>query len=147
MGMDPRSRARRLAIGRMGFGFALLFLPRWIMTSWVGKYAKHPAVRMVGRSVGARDIVIGAIALHTVDHPEIGPRWQATCGMVDTADLLANIAARWWRRSRRRRASSSRARSSGAERGTAVRRLSRWRLCCTTARAYTWRQGRAATAA
>ena len=34
------------------------------------------------------------IALHTLDHPEVGPRWQATCAVVDTVDLLATGAAR-----------------------------------------------------
>lgn len=94
MDLAPRDRVRVLAIGRMMFGVALLLWPRKVMASWVGRYAQLPAVRAVGRSVGIRDIVLGGIALHTVDHPEIGPRWQATCGVVDSVDLLATIAAR-----------------------------------------------------
>ena len=46
------------------------------------------------RSIGVRDLVLGMIALHTLDHPEVGPRWQATCAVVDTVDLLATGAAR-----------------------------------------------------
>jgi uncharacterized protein (DUF1501 family) len=38
--------------------------------------------------------VMGAIALHTIEHPEVGPRWQATCAVVDATDLLATVAAR-----------------------------------------------------
>ncbi len=45
------------------------------------------------RCIGVRDVVLGMIALHTVDHPEVGPRWQATCAVVDLVDLAATGAA------------------------------------------------------
>jgi len=51
-------------------------------------------VHALVRSIGVRDMVLGMIALHTLDHPEVGPRWQATCAIVDTVDLLATGAAR-----------------------------------------------------
>jgi hypothetical protein len=37
---------------------------------------------------------MGAIALHTLDHPEVGPRWQRTCAATDAVDALATLAAR-----------------------------------------------------
>ena len=92
--MTPRQGARVLAVGRMAFGIALLAAPEKVATGWVGDYAKSPAVRSLARSIGVRDLVLGMIALHTVDHPEVGPRWQATCATVDSADLLAALAAR-----------------------------------------------------
>jgi hypothetical protein len=76
------------------FGAALLILPRTAAKGWLGEYAERPAVHALVRSVGVRDIVLGMIALHTLDHPEVGPRWQATCAAVDTVDLLATGAAR-----------------------------------------------------
>jgi hypothetical protein len=92
--MNPRRGARLLAGGRMAFGAALLLAPETIAASWVGEHAKSPAVRSLARSIGVRDIVLGMIALHTIDHPQVGPRWQATCASVDTVDLLAALAAR-----------------------------------------------------
>jgi hypothetical protein len=93
--VNPKSGARALALGRMGFGVALLLAPRLVAERWLGEeYAARPAVRAIARSIGVRDLVMGAIALHTLDHPQVGPRWQATCAVVDTVDLLANGAAR-----------------------------------------------------
>lgn len=92
--MSPRKGARALAIGRAAFGAALLIVPEKVAKGWLGEYAKRPAVHALVRSIGVRDVVLGMIALHTLDHPEVGPRWQATCAVVDTVDLLATGAAR-----------------------------------------------------
>lgn len=92
--MDPLRGARAVAIGRIAFGVALLIWPKRVLASWVGEHAEHPAVLALARSIGIRDLVFGAMALHTVEHPEIGPRWQATCAVSDSVDLLATVAAR-----------------------------------------------------
>jgi hypothetical protein len=46
------------------------------------------------RALGVRDVVLGAMALHTLDHPEVAPRWQRTCAAVDAVDCAATLAAR-----------------------------------------------------
>jgi hypothetical protein len=92
--VSPRQGARALAIGRAVFGAALLIVPERVAKGWLGEYAERPAVHALVRSIGVRDVVLGMIALHTLDHPEVGPRWQATCAVVDTVDLLATGAAR-----------------------------------------------------
>jgi hypothetical protein len=92
--VNPRQGARALAIGRAVFGAALLIVPERVAKGWLGEYAERPAVHALVRSIGVRDVVLGMIALHTLDHPEVGPRWQATCAVVDTVDLLATGAAR-----------------------------------------------------
>jgi hypothetical protein len=92
--MNPRQTARLLAGGRIVFGAALLLAPQRVTRRWVGEYAESPAVRSLARSIGVRDVVLGMIALHTVDHLQIGPRWQATCATVDSVDLLAALIAR-----------------------------------------------------
>ncbi|MBJ7522052.1 MAG: hypothetical protein JHC84_20290, partial [Solirubrobacteraceae bacterium] len=33
-------------------------------------------------------------ALHTVDHPEVGPRWLRTCAAADAVDCLATVGGR-----------------------------------------------------
>jgi hypothetical protein len=92
--VSPRQGARALAIGRAAFGAALLIVPERVAKGWLGEYAERPAVHALVRSIGVRDVVLGTIALHTLDHDEVGPRWQATCAVVDTVDLLATGAAR-----------------------------------------------------
>ena len=92
--MSPRQGARVLALGRAAFGAALLLVPERVGKGWLGDYAERPAVQALVRSIGVRDVVLGMIALHTLDHPEVGPRWQATCAVVDIVDLLATGAAR-----------------------------------------------------
>jgi hypothetical protein len=92
--VSPRQGARALAIGRAVFGGALLIAPERVAKGWLGEYAERRAVHALVRSIGVRDVVLGMIALHTLDHPEVGPRWQATCAVVDTVDLLASGAAR-----------------------------------------------------
>jgi hypothetical protein len=92
--VNPRQGARALAIGRAVFGAALLIVPERVAKGWLGDYAERPAVHALVRSIGVRDVVLGMIALHTLDHPEVGPRWQTTCAVVDTVDLLATGAAR-----------------------------------------------------
>ena len=92
--MNPKTGARTLATGRVLIGLGLLLAPRRLGKLWVSEHAQRPAVQMLLRAVGARDAVIGIIALHTVEHPEIGPRWQRTAAILDAIDAGATIAAR-----------------------------------------------------
>jgi len=93
--MDARLAARMLAGGRLSVGLALVIAPRRILNGWVGgELSRRPAVQALARAMGARDLVMGMIAMHTLDHPQVGPRWQLTCGAVDLTDALATVAAR-----------------------------------------------------
>jgi hypothetical protein len=89
-----RSLARSLAIGRVVFGVGALVAPRVIGRAWVGPHADNPGPAVLARGLGIRDIVLGMIALHTVDHPEVGPRWQRTLAVCDLVDLGSTLAAR-----------------------------------------------------
>ncbi len=92
--MKPRQLARGIALGRVAFGIAMLLSPKRVARGWVGAaHAERPAVQALMRSIGIRDLVVGMIALHTIDHPEVGPRWQATGAAIDAVDLLATTAA------------------------------------------------------
>jgi hypothetical protein len=92
--VNPKTGARALAGGRLALGLGLLLAPRAIGRSWVGEHAQRPAVQALLRSIGARDAVIGLIALHTLDHPEVGPRWQRTAAAIDAIDVAVTVAAR-----------------------------------------------------
>ena len=90
--MDALKGAKALAIGRMALGAVIVAAPS-VTSGWLGEHAERPAVQSLARMLGARDFVLGMIALHTAEHPEVGPRWQATCAAVDGVDLLATLAA------------------------------------------------------
>jgi hypothetical protein len=92
--LNARTGARVLASGRVALGAALVLAPRRVAARWLGEHVRRPGVRGLVRMLGARDVVLGMVALHTVGHPEVGPRWQATCAVVDGVDLLANAGAR-----------------------------------------------------
>ena len=83
---------RAIAAGRVAAGFALLLAPGRTSRAWVGD--QGPAGEVLTRCVGVRDLVMGGIALHTVDHPQVGPRWVATCALADAVDAGASYAAR-----------------------------------------------------
>jgi hypothetical protein len=92
--ISPEVGARVLAIGRVGIGAALLLRPRKAGRPWVGrKAARQRGTQALLRSVGARDIVLGMIALHTLKNPQIGPRWTKTCATLDAIDAVVTLAA------------------------------------------------------
>jgi hypothetical protein len=82
-----------MAAGRVALGAGLLLAPGRVARGWLGDLAERPAVHSVLRGFGARDAVIGMIALHTLENPQVGPRWQRTCAAVDAVDALAAVAA------------------------------------------------------
>jgi hypothetical protein len=83
---------RAIAAGRIAAGLGMLLAPRAIARAWVGDLG--PGGEALTRAVGIRDLVMGGIVLHTVDHPQIGPRWVATCAIADAVDGAASVAAR-----------------------------------------------------
>jgi hypothetical protein len=92
--MTGRDVARVINSGRIGLGAALLLAPRRAMRGWIGADADAPGVAVLARALGVRDAVLGAIALHTIDNPQVGPRWQRTLALCDGVDLAATLAAR-----------------------------------------------------
>jgi hypothetical protein len=92
--MSPRTLARTMAIGRIAIGGALLVAPAAVGRRWIGADADRESVQVLGRALGVRDLVMGMIALHTVDHPEVGPRWQRTVAACDIVDLTATLIGR-----------------------------------------------------
>jgi hypothetical protein len=92
--MKPRDVALAYAAGRVAIGVAALIVPRAIGRVWLGAAGATPAGGVAMRALGARDLVLGAIALHTLDHPEVAPRWQSTCAAVDAVDCAATAIAR-----------------------------------------------------
>jgi hypothetical protein len=92
--MTPRDVARAYGAGRVAIGVVALLAPRPIARVWLGAPGDTSAGAVAMRALGVRDLVLGAMALHTLDHPEVAPRWQRTCAAVDAVDCAATVAAR-----------------------------------------------------
>jgi len=92
--VNPRDGARSLARGRVAVGAALLLFPKLAGRGWLGEAVDTPGGQVAIRALGIRDLIMGAIVLHTVDHEDVGPRWVATCAVADGVDLLATLAVR-----------------------------------------------------
>jgi len=75
-------------------GAALMLFPRLAGRGWLGEAVDTPGGQVAIRALGVRDLIMGAIVLHTVDHEDVGPRWVATCAIADAVDLLATVAVR-----------------------------------------------------
>src|SRR3712207_8128878 len=92
--MAPRAVARLIAAVRIGAGVTLLAAPGLVTRPWIGAHAGFAGTRVMVRGLGIRDAIMGGIQLHTVDHPQVGPRWVATGALADAVDGLATLAAR-----------------------------------------------------
>jgi hypothetical protein len=92
--MDPRRAAGLLAAGRAALGAAVLLAPEQVTQRWLGEHARHPAVRYLAHSLGARDLALGMLALATLRDGRFAAQAQLACATADAADALATIAAR-----------------------------------------------------
>ncbi len=92
--MSPRALAGALATGRVALGLAVLAAPEEVASRWLGDHARHPAVRYLAHSLGARDVALGALALATLKDGRHAAHAQAACAAADAVDALATVAAR-----------------------------------------------------
>ena len=93
--VGPRQGAWLIAAGRVALGVAVLAAPEQVTARWLGEdNAELPVVGDLARSLGARDLALGIVALRTLDDPVNGPRVQLLCALVDAADVLATVIAR-----------------------------------------------------
>jgi hypothetical protein len=92
--VTARDVGRAYGASRVALGAGLLVAPRLLGRPWIGRPATLPPAQVALRALGARDLIMGLITLHTLDHPEVGPRWQRTCAATDAVDALATLGAR-----------------------------------------------------
>jgi hypothetical protein len=92
--MDHRSIARISAAGRVAIGAALLALPQVVTRGWTGEDGSTPGGRLLGRSLGARDLVLGLGVINALDRGD--PRaqdWVRAAALADTVDAVATTLA------------------------------------------------------
>jgi hypothetical protein len=91
--VQPRDAVRLLAFGRIALGASLLIAPRRVGALSIGPDADSGPVSVFSRALGARDALLGGMALHTVDTPQVAQRWVRACGAMDAVDFAAALAA------------------------------------------------------
>jgi hypothetical protein len=89
--MRPSSLAIAFGAGRAVVGIALLAAPAPIARRWVG--ADDVPASVLTRSLGVRDLVIGAGLALAAAHGGDPRRWLAGGVLADTVDGIATVAA------------------------------------------------------
>lgn len=93
--MSAAGVAKAVSAGRLVFGVAMMAAPAKIMAGWVGeREAQRPAMDMLTRSFGAREILLGFLGVHVAGTPGVGKRTIAAMSLLDLTDLTVTIARR-----------------------------------------------------
>lgn len=89
---DTAKLASSFAAGRSLFGVGLLAAPGKVAAGWIGGDVQRPAVQLVVRALGARDVALGAGALASRERPERLATWIAAGVVCDLADIGITLA-------------------------------------------------------
>ena len=87
--MSPLDAARANGYGRIALGLGLILAPRAATRAWLGDDADRPGANALARMLGARDVVLGFLTVHTAARPGVGARTLATVALVDAVDAAA----------------------------------------------------------
>jgi hypothetical protein len=94
MTIGARRAAGALALARVALGTAVLAAPERVTSRWLGQHARDPAVRYLARSLGVRDVALGALALQSLRDGRSAAQAQVACAAADAVDALATVATR-----------------------------------------------------
>jgi hypothetical protein len=92
--VEARDLALSQARGRIAVGAALLVAPGWTGRRWIGEPADDPAVKVLTRALGVRDLVIGLGAVIAMDRGAPARGWFEAAALSDSVDLIATVLAR-----------------------------------------------------
>jgi len=91
--MDPKLIARVNGIGRAAIGVLAVADPRRMLEPWIGDDADRTTNKVLGRALGARDLVIAAGTLQSVNDPDRLRPWLAAATLADCVDFAATAAS------------------------------------------------------
>jgi hypothetical protein len=91
--MDPRLLARMISVGRAAIGVVAIADPTRMLEPWIGVDSSRGSARLLGRALGARDLVLAAGALRSSGDAEALRPWVAAGVLADTVDLSATVIA------------------------------------------------------
>jgi hypothetical protein len=92
--MKAESIAKQVAYGRVAIGAALVVAPKLMLRPWVGEVGNATGARVLGAGFGARDIVVGAGAIHALRSGGPVRPWLIGSALADAVDFAATFAAR-----------------------------------------------------
>jgi hypothetical protein len=94
--MDVARLARDQAINRVAFGAGLMLMPGVFARVWVGSWASDDRAKVLARSLGIRDLAIGAAGLLALreDDRDWLRRAFAAQALADAVDFVAIVAGR-----------------------------------------------------
>jgi hypothetical protein len=92
--VTPRALLTQLNAGRVALGLSLIAAPHVVAGMWLGADGRRPAVRVLGRAFGARDLVLGAGTLGAMRSGQSARPWVVAGLVADATDLGATLAGR-----------------------------------------------------
>ena len=94
--MSARLAMKGLGAGRLAIGLGMLAAPTALGEPWVGASAREDGGKVVVRSLGAREVLLGFMAMHvaSAEDPLIAARWAAAIALCDVVDGVASAGAR-----------------------------------------------------
>jgi hypothetical protein len=93
--VKPRDLLTQLSAGRIVIGSVLLAKPQLVTGAWLGTDGRRPAVLVLARSFGARDVVLGAGTLAAMRSGGPALRTWLLGGLAaDAVDLAATHLGR-----------------------------------------------------
>ncbi len=90
--MDPRLIARFNALGRAAIGVIAIADPQRMLEPWIGSDADRTTNKVLGRALGARDLVLAAGTLRSMDDADALRPWIAAATLADCVDFAATAA-------------------------------------------------------
>jgi hypothetical protein len=89
--VDVAKLAKNQAVNRVVIGAGLMLAPRVFARPWVGRHVSDAPARVLARSLGVRDLAIGAAGLIALSRDE--PAWVqrafAAMAVADAVDFVA----------------------------------------------------------
>jgi hypothetical protein len=93
--VGARTAMRAIGAGRAAIGIALLAAPAAVGRGWLGPTADEPAGQVALRAIGARDALLGLMAVHVAGSaPGVAARWSSAIAVCDLVDGGATLVAR-----------------------------------------------------
>ncbi len=92
-GVRARAIARFTSVCRVALGAGLIAAPERFTRAWIGDDAASAGAAVLARSLGARDVAIGAGALAASGSDDL-ERWLRAAVAADVADLGVTLAHR-----------------------------------------------------
>jgi hypothetical protein len=91
--VDARDVALAQARGRIAVGIAMLAAPGLAARTWIGDDALRPAVKVVIRGFGARDLALGLGVVIALDRGAPVRGWLEGSALADAGDFVATLLA------------------------------------------------------